>query len=283
TPSLDDFEQLLLIGRGATCSVYLVRQKATGCLYAMKQMAKFDQPADAEQEQRILKAIATLSDAPRSLLSLEASWTDAEYFYLVTPWHEGKDLSTLLVNGNKFTEDRVKIYMAQLLLAVEALHKMNIIHRDIKPANIFLTKEGNVVLGDFGFSKRFCTTLMSGAEEEPTEISFDDMSCTTRDSTGTLHWMSPAQHAGTDYSYDADMWALGLLMYKMLTGRLPFGDGADDIAEVQVVYATEVLKFRPEDVIDPCAQDLICGLLSKDRRTRTTLAQAKAHPYFEGV
>ncbi|KAJ7270785.1 hypothetical protein B0H12DRAFT_1229251, partial [Mycena haematopus] len=106
TPSLDDFEQLLLIGRGATCSVYLVRQKATGCLYAMKQMAKFDQPADAEQEQRILKAIATLSDAPRSLLSLEASWTDAEYFYLVTPWHEGKDLSTMLANGHKFTEDR---------------------------------------------------------------------------------------------------------------------------------------------------------------------------------
>ncbi|KAJ6463344.1 kinase-like domain-containing protein, partial [Mycena sanguinolenta] len=295
-----DFHQLLFIGRGATCSVYLVRHKGTGRLFAMKQMPKLYQEADVEQELSILKAISTLPGAPRSLLTLEASWTDAKYFYLVTPWYEGKDLSTTLVNGTKFAPDRVKNYMAQLLLAVEALHRLNVIHRDLKPANIFLTKEGNVVLGDFGFSKRFRTTFMNGAEDEPTEVSFEidpdatsgsflvptfeDLTCTTADSTGTLHWMSPAQHAGTEYSFDADMWALGLLMFKMLTGRLPFnGDDANEIDKIQLAYATEEVEFRPEDGVDSCAQDLIRGLLNKDRHERTTLAEAKAHPYFQGV
>ncbi|KAF7373460.1 Serine/threonine-protein kinase YPK1 [Mycena sanguinolenta] len=284
TPSLEDFHQLLLIGRGATCSVYLVRHKTTGRLSSASS-----------------KAISSLPDTPCSLLLLEASWTDAEYYYFVTPWYEGKDLSAAFVNGQKFCSDRVKVYMAQLLVAVETLHRLNVIHRDLKPANIFLTKEGNVVLGDFGFSKRFRTTLMSGAEEEePTNISFDvnpdatsgsflvptfeDVTCTTTDSTGTLHWMSPQQHAGLDYSFDADLWALGLLMFRMLTGRLPFnGDDANDIDKVQIAYATEEVEFRPEDGVDLCAQDLIRGLLKKDRHGRTTLAEAKAHPYFTGV
>ncbi|KAJ6463380.1 kinase-like domain-containing protein [Mycena sanguinolenta] len=294
TPSLEDFHQLLLIGRGATCPVYLVHEESTGQFYALKQMSKSDQAADIEQEQSILKTITTLPDAPRSLLSLVASWADKDHFYILTPWYEGKDLSTTLVNGTKFALDRVKNCVAQLLLAVELLYSLNVIHRDLKPANIFLTKEGNVVLGDFGFSKRFRTTFMNGAEEptvDPDATSgsflvptFEDLTCTTSDSTGILHWMSPAQHAGTEYSFDADMWALGLLMFRMLTGRLPFnGDDANDVDTIQVTYATEEVEFRPEDGVDPCAQDLIRGLLNKDPHQRTTLAEAKTHLYFNGI
>ncbi|KAF7326935.1 Serine/threonine-protein kinase YPK1 [Mycena venus] len=237
---------------------------------------------------------------PKSLLSLEASWTDAENFYLVTPWHQGKDLSTILINGHRFAADRVKVYMAQLLLAVETLHDMRVIHRDIKPANVFLTKDGNVVLGDFGFAKRFRTTLMAGNDEEaPPEVFFDidpeassgsffklsgeDSTCTTQESCGTLHWMSPAQHAGTDYSFDADMWALGLLMFKMLTGRLPFGDEADNIAQIHAAYGFDSVEFRTEDGVDPLAQDLIRSLLAKDGCRRPTAGQAKTHAYFRGV
>jgi serine/threonine protein kinase len=84
TLSLQDFEHLALIGSGATCSVYLVRQKSTGGLYALKQAAKLDQPADIQNEQDILKSISGLSDAPKSLLALEASWSDAGFYYLLT-------------------------------------------------------------------------------------------------------------------------------------------------------------------------------------------------------
>lgn len=83
-PSIDDFEVLLLIGQGASSKVFLVRDKETKKLYALKQAPTWDQSADIVQEQEILKSIAHLPDAPASLLPLVGSWTDSEYSYLLT-------------------------------------------------------------------------------------------------------------------------------------------------------------------------------------------------------
>ena len=83
-PSVDDFEFLLQIGRGGTATVFLVREKGTSRLYALKQAPKWEQTADLEQEQATLKMMASLPDGPRSLLSLVASWADRDYFYLLT-------------------------------------------------------------------------------------------------------------------------------------------------------------------------------------------------------
>ncbi|KAJ6553964.1 kinase-like domain-containing protein, partial [Mycena vulgaris] len=282
---IDDFVHLLPIGCGGTSTVFLVREKETGQLYALKQAPKWDQSADVGQEQSILKSITGLPDGPASLLPLVGSWADDRHYYLLTPWCGGKDLSTLLSDNRKFEVDRVRAYMAQLVVAVEALHRLNIIHRDIKPGNVFLTKEGNMVLGDFGFAKRFPTSLMSGGDGalEPTESSADDSACITQDRCGSLHYMSPAQHAGTSYSFDADIWSLGLLFFKMRTGRMPFGERADNYAELHSAYAKDPIELGPEDNLDDVTKDLVGGLLAKDPGARLTIGQVKSHPYFEGI
>ncbi|KAJ7147387.1 kinase-like domain-containing protein [Mycena filopes] len=297
SPSLKEFDVLHLIGRGKTSIVYLVREKTTGKLYALKQAPKEAQVADIQEEQRLLKSIADLPDAPKSLLSLVASWSDSEYFYLLTPWCAGKDLSSLLTSGRFFSVNRTKAHMVQLILAVQTLHDMKIIHRDIKPANIFLTQDGNVILGDFGFAKHFATSLTTG-NQEPTEVSFDvdpnasagsffkptedDESCTTRERCGTLHWMSPAQIAGTAYSFDADVLALGVVMHQMSTGRLPF-PYATTPEELGAAYAQDLVTFRCEDGLDANAKDLITGMLARDVGVRLTLEEVKEHSYFNGV
>ncbi|KAJ7147354.1 kinase-like domain-containing protein, partial [Mycena filopes] len=297
SPSLADFDVLNLIGRGKTSTIYLVREKATRKLYALKQAPKKAQAADIEQEQNLLKSIADLPDAPKSLLSLVASWSDSEYFYLLTPWCAGKDLSSLLTSGRFFSPERTKAYMVQLVLAVQTLHDLKVIHRDIKPANIFLTQDGNVILGDLGFAKQFATSLTTG-NQEPMEVSFDvdpnasagsffkpteeDESCTTRERCGTLHWMSPTQIAGTPYSFDADVFALGVVMHQMSTGRLPF-PYATTPEELRAAYAQDLVTFRGEDELDANAKELITGMLARDVGGRLTLAEVKAHPYFHGV
>ncbi|KAJ7147376.1 kinase-like domain-containing protein, partial [Mycena filopes] len=297
SPSLKNFDVLHLIGRGRTSTVYLARRKINGELYALKQAPKKAQAADIKQEQDLLKSIADLPDAPKSLLSLVASWSDSEYFYLLTPWCAGKDLSSLLTSGRFFSAERTRAYMVQLVLAVQTLHDMKVIHRDIKPANIFLTQDGNVILGDFGFAKQFAPTLTTG-NQEPTEVSFDvdpnasagsffkptedDESCTTRERCGTLHWMSPAQIAGTPYSFDADVFALGVVMHQMTTGRLPF-PYATTPEELRAAYAQDLATFRGEDGLDANAKELITGMLARDVGGRLTLAEVKAHPYFHGV
>ncbi|KAJ7353510.1 kinase-like domain-containing protein [Mycena albidolilacea] len=259
------------LGNGTTCSVYLVREISTGGLFALKQAAKLGQPADIHQEQDILRSISALPGAPKSLLALDASWSDADFYYLLT----GGDLESVLRNDKKLDVHRVQIYMAQLALAVEALHCLDVIHRDIKPKNIFVAKEGNVVLGDLGFAKVFHTPERGTGERK--EFAFEADPEATHGS-----FMSPAQHIGNPYSFDADAWALSLVMYRMLTGRPAFGLFHDPWAQVSA-FAFDEVNFRPEDTVDPVAQELVRGLLAKKTHERTTIAQAKAHAYFHGV
>ncbi|KAJ7778443.1 kinase-like domain-containing protein [Mycena metata] len=298
SPGISDFDVLLLISRTKSSSVYLVRDKATQKLYALKQAPKKAQAADVEQEQYILKSIAGLQDAPESLLSLVASWSDSEYFYVLTSWCAGKDLSSLLTSGRCFSGNRTKEYMVQLVVAVQALHNLKVVHRDIKPANVFVTQDGNVVLGDVGLAKCFGSSFTNGFTE-PAEILFDvdpnasagsflkptedDMSCTTGERCGTLHWMSPAQYDGTPYSFDADVWSLGVLMFQMSTGKLPFGENTTTSAELRAAYAKDPIAFKSEYGLAADAQDLISGMLVKDANVRMTLDEVKAHPYFLGV
>ncbi|KAJ7686841.1 kinase-like domain-containing protein [Mycena rosella] len=139
---------------GGTSSVYLIQEKETSKLYALKQVPKWEQYTDVVQEQAILRTMAALLDGASSFLLLVGIWSDSKYHYLLTPWCGGKDLLSLLVNRQKFEVDQV--------VAVKTLHQLNTIHCDIQPANIFLTKEGNMVLGDSGLAKRFSPSLMSG-------------------------------------------------------------------------------------------------------------------------
>ncbi|KAJ7639414.1 kinase-like domain-containing protein [Roridomyces roridus] len=191
-------------------------------------------------------------------------------------------MSSHLVDGKTLTgmalsADRVKLYIAQLVTAVETLHDLKIVHGDIKPANVFLTAEGNVVLGDFGLAKSYEGVDMFG-HNEPDYVSFDvDPEASSgsffqpiQDRCGTPSWMSPAQKAGTPYGLDTDLWALGALMYRMSTGRMPY-DGTDE------------LIFTAQDGLDEAAKDLLRGLLVLDGAKRLTIGQMKWHAYFSGV
>ncbi|KAJ7201606.1 kinase-like domain-containing protein, partial [Mycena pura] len=281
---LDDFDILHRIGWGATSTVYLVRERATGNLYALKQALKHSSNGDVAEEQRTLRHLAETPDVPKSLLPLIASWSDSEYIYFLTPWCGGKDLSVLLANRQFLAKERVKAYMAQLIVAVEALHDQRIIHRDIKPDNIFVTNDGNLVLGDFGCAKRFNLEIDDASSHGSFfKLPEDDVACVTRDRCGTLYYMSPAQHAGTEYSFDADIWALGLVFFKMSTGRLPFGENAEGVNAIHAAYAEDPIVITTADEFDVLGLHLIQAMLVKDGKERLTIKDVKAHPYFSGV
>jgi serine/threonine kinase 38 len=87
------------------------------------------------------------------IVNLKYSFQDENYLYLVMDYLPGGDLMSLLMNKNILTENESKFYIAELILAVESVHKLNCIHRDLKPDNILINKEGHIQLSDFGLSK----------------------------------------------------------------------------------------------------------------------------------
>ncbi|KAJ7788551.1 kinase-like domain-containing protein [Mycena olivaceomarginata] len=256
--SIDDFEYLSILGTGTTCSVYLVYSPLSK-----------RQPADIHQERDLLRSISALPDTPKYLLALDASWSDADFYYLLTV-----NLPLLPFS----TAHRRPQPCAPLCL--------DVIHRDIKPKNIFVAKDGNVVLGDLGFAKVFHTPERGMGDGKSLPLrrirkphaarlsspTMDELYI-THDPCGTFDWMSPAQHIGNPYSFGRRC---------MGSGPRPFGFFHDPWAQVSA-FAFDEVNFRPEDTVDPVAQELVRGLRAKKTHKRTTIAQAKSHAYFHGV
>ncbi|GAA5943455.1 hypothetical protein JCM3775_003925 [Rhodotorula graminis] len=152
---LDDFRTVKVIGKGAFGEVRLVQKVDTGKIYAMKslkkaEMFKKDQLAHVRAERDVLAE----SNSPW-VVQLYYSFQDANYLYLLMEFLPGGDLMTMLIKYDTFSEDVTRFYMAECVLAIEAVHKLGFIHRDIKPDNILIDKDGHVKLSDFGLSTGF--------------------------------------------------------------------------------------------------------------------------------
>jgi len=151
----DMFEKIKTLGVGAFGEVALVRKKDVQQLYAMKTLLKIDvlkrnQAAHVKAERDIL------AEADNEwVVKLYYSFQDRDYLYFVMDYVPGGDLMGLLIKKGIFDEPLACFYIAELVLAIESVHKMGFIHRDIKPDNILIDKEGHIKLTDFGLCTGF--------------------------------------------------------------------------------------------------------------------------------
>ncbi|KAF9466262.1 kinase-like domain-containing protein [Collybia nuda] len=299
-PRLSDFIVLKLLGTGGHSKVFLVKEKLTSRLQALKVISK-----DGHQDQFIIilseqRIQAKLSmDDHECFLPLISSWHDENNFYLVSEYLGGGDMAFEMIRSRTFDEDRARFYIAEIVIALEILHSQKIIHRDVKPANIMFRADGHIVLGDFGYSKLFdAPTGRSSSpldsKNPPEYVSFDvtadsdsgsfltEESYSTSEFCGTPYYMSPEQHAGEEYSFEIDLWAVGVILYRMLTARMPFGGDANNKAEIGTSVITDELQFSKNDHVSPAAQDLLNGLLAKDPSNRLAPQDIKSHSFFKG-
>ncbi|KAG0010063.1 hypothetical protein BGZ80_001821 [Entomortierella chlamydospora] len=152
-PSIQDFEIIKPISRGAFGKVYLARKKTTKDLYAIKILKKADMVrknmvSHVLAERRVL----ALTRTP-FVVQLFYAFSSKDYLYLVMEYVIGGDLSSLLAVFGSFDEDMAKMYIAECVLALEYLHANGITHRDLKPDNMLVNAEGHIKLTDFGLSR----------------------------------------------------------------------------------------------------------------------------------
>ncbi|CAG8464919.1 3194_t:CDS:10 [Ambispora leptoticha] len=314
---LDDFNTVKVIGKGAFGEVRLVQKSDTGKIYAMKtlrkaDMFKKDQLAHVKAERDVLAE----SDSPW-VVQLFYSFQDSQYLYLIMEFLPGGDLMTMLIKYDTFSEDVTRFYIAECVLAIEAIHKLGFIHRDIKPDNILIDQNGHIKLSDFGLSTGFHKThdsayyqrLLDGSlngasggghRQLPSEhdinltLSSKDRIATWRknrralaySTVGTPDYIAPEIFLQKGYSQECDWWSLGAIMFECLVGYPPFCSENAHETYRKIINWRDQLYF-PDDVhLSPEAEDLIRRLIcAPEQRLGRSHGgeEIKCHPFFAGV
>lgn len=150
-----DFEMLSIIGRGASGEVMLVRHRASGEYYAMKKLRK----ADMRRREHVNHAwserhVLVAADHP-FVCNLCFAFQSNDFLYLVMEFLPGGDLMTLLIARDTLTEEESRFYVAEMVIAIDTIHRLGFIHRDVKPDNLLIDRSGHIKLSDFGLCKSF--------------------------------------------------------------------------------------------------------------------------------
>ena len=265
----DDFHVIKTIGRGAFGEVQLVRRRSTNKVYAMKLLNKFETIKRSDSafywEERFIMAHAK----SEWIVKLHFAFQDHKCLYMVMDYMPGGDFVNFLSNYD-IPEDWACFYIAEVVLAVDAIHQMGFVHRDVKPDNLLLDRYGHLKLADFGSCMRM---------DEDGLIRSDN-------AVGTPDYISPevlqSLSGGLCYGKECDWWSVGIILYEMLTGDTPFY--ADSLVGTygKIMDHKKSLTF-PEDIeISDEAKRLICGMLT-DRNQRLGLNgiyEIKEHVFF---
>ena len=151
--SLESFNTLKVIGKGSYGKVFMVEQKHTGKIFAMKVLKKSSILDDRGKERVMTERDIIMQIRHPYIVSLHYTFQTETKLFFILDFLNGGDLYTHIINYGRFKEKRAKFYAAEMILALDHLHKNGIVYRDLKPQNIIIDGEGHVKLTDFGLSK----------------------------------------------------------------------------------------------------------------------------------
>jgi Tol biopolymer transport system component len=246
---LGPYEIQSLIGAGGMGQVYKARDTRLNRMVAVKLLAPdvADRPDRRRRFEAEARAISSLSH-PHICSLFDVGETDGHPF-IVMEYLQGETLDDRLSRG-ALTSIELLRYGAQIADALDHAHRGQIVHRDLKPSNVMLTESG-VKLLDFGLAKGLATAPPPGLN---TTASFDQRKLTAEGSLiGTFHYMAPEQVEGKTVDRRSDIFAFGVVLYEMATGRKAF-DGesqASLIAAILTDRPSPISSVRPVNERDP--------------------------------
>jgi serine/threonine protein kinase len=264
-----DFDILSLLGKGNFGKVMKVRHKETGTMLAMKILRKdmLTKDQDIEHTKTERRLLAKVKHP--FVVGLHYAFQTEERLYMVIDYISGGDLYYHLKSQRRFSEATVRIWAAELVLALQYLHQLNVVYRDLKPENLLLDSQGHLHLTDFGLSK-----VLDGPD------------IVMHTFCGTPYYLAPEMLVGKKgYTHRVDWWSLGILIFEMLTGQPPFYSN-----NMQKVYEKIVgteYTWPPDSDASEVAVDLVTGLLQRDPSRRLGTSQGgsrspdiQSHPFF---
>ena len=264
--NLDNFEIIKLIGKGTYGKVLLVKLKSKETYYAMKVLNKKyleikKQEIHTKNERDFMIKISS-----PFIINIKFAFQDDNNLYLISDFMQGGELFFHLQKNKFFSEEFVKFYAIELVLAISDIHKINAIYRDLKPENILLDKYGHIKLTDFGLCK-----ILNENEKAYTLC-------------GTLQYIAPEILLNNGYQKEVDWWSLGCVIYDMLEGKVPFKPPKG--SHIDISLFKKQIKFRRTKSDE--AKNFIKALLVFNPEKRlgygtNGINDIKNHPFFKGV
>ena len=255
---MDKYQKIRPLGKGSFGSAILVKRKSDNEYLVIKEVNLSKMSAKEREEARNECRVLQQLSHPNIVRYVE-HYESKGVLYIIMEYADGGDLHhKIKAAPGRMSEEKVLHYFAQMSLAVEYLHSRHILHRDIKSMNVFLMKNGTVKLGDFGISTVLRNTL--------------GMAKTV---CGTPYYFSPELCKNKPYNNKSDVWAMGVLLFEMITGRHPFdGNSMNQLMQniVKAPFPAIPTSFSRgiRQVLDACLQ--------KEPLRRPTIRQVLALP-----
>ena len=258
-----DYIERYYLGSGSFGKCYIYESTKDFMQYAAKLVEK-TKLQESYAKQSILSEITIQKSLNHpKIVKIKSYSEDPENVYIIQELCKNRSLADLLKNRGYLSEFEVQSYMFQLIQGLKYLHDRKIIHRDLKPSNIFLDEKFELKIGDFGLIAK-----LNNNEDRKTT------------SCGTKYYMAPEviNPGKKGYSFEVDIWSMGVIMYQLLTGKYPFDDNDDKKLKDKIL--TKDFNFPNEPYISDVAKDLIKQILVKNRIKRPILNQIVYHDFF---
>eukprot|EP00929_Paragymnodinium_shiwhaense_P044358 TRINITY_DN22763_c0_g1_i1.p1 TRINITY_DN22763_c0_g1~~TRINITY_DN22763_c0_g1_i1.p1 ORF type:complete len:1150 (-),score=192.39 TRINITY_DN22763_c0_g1_i1:307-3756(-) len=244
-----DLRCIRIVGTGAFGVVRLVQHRSTGTRYALKRIRKRggQVPSEFAMECKLLQQM----DHP-FIVTYVTTFEAHASLYLLTELVTGGELMAAIrrMTSKPLTREHARFYMGSLVIILEELSNQNIIYRDLKPENVLLDQQGYLKLIDFGLAKRLDTV---------TQKAFTMV--------GTPHYMAPEVFRGQGYTCAVDLWSLGITMFELVCGELPFANDDEEPGMICSSILKGSVEFPPH-YQDDDGRALILGLLAEHPKNR---------------
>lgn len=254
TRRLGSYELIRQLGEGGMAQVYLARDIRLGREVAVKVLDRQLGARPGFRERFLREArVAAALDHPNIVPLYDFSESDPLHLYLVMPFVSGGSLQDRLKEA-PFSVDQVATYGAQIADALEYAHLRGVVHRDVKPANMLLHADGRLLLSDFGLAKILSASARPAAPRNHPDA-------------GTPEYMAPEQINGRS-DERSDIYALGVVLYLLLTGRLPFTGSTSAKVMERHLYRLPAEPRRLNPNITPAMQGVVLRALAKHPEDR---------------